>query len=413
MAENTIDIVELVRKRQGGDEALDFLREAVGAVVTVLMEAEVSTLVGAEKGERTTERLAVRNGYRGRQWDTRAGTLDLAIPKLRTGSYFPSFLEPRRRSEQALFSVIQQAYVEGVSTRRVDDLVRSMGCEGISKSQVSRICKKLDEVVEAFRSRPLDTGPYPYIWLDALTQKVREGGRVVNVAVAVATAVNAEGKRELLGLEVGATETGTFWLSFLRSLIARGLRGAQLVTSDAHEGLKEAIATVFQGAAWQRCRTHFSANVLTKVPRSTQPFVATIVRSIYQQSTSEEVLERHGAVVEQLRERFPEVSQMVDDAAPEILAFTGFPPAHWKQIWSNNPQERLNKEIRRRTDVVGIFPNRQSAIRLIGAVLAEQNDEWAVARRYLSEESMKPLFARALPPLPPPEVTSDSTQIAV
>jgi Transposase and inactivated derivatives len=413
MAQNTIDILELVRKQEGGEEALDFLREAVGAVVRAIMEEEVSALAGAGYRERTAERRNVRNGYRERQWDTRAGTLALAIPRLRTGSYFPTFLEGRRRSEQALLAVVQQAYVEGVSTRRVDDLVRSMGCAGISKSQVSRICKELDQAVSAFRERPLDCGPYPYVWLDALTQKVRENGRVVNVAVVVATAVNREGKREILGVEAGASEDGALWLSFLRSLVSRGLRGVQLVISDAHIGLKEAINTVFLGASWQRCRTHFTTNLLTKVPKSAQPFVATIVRSIYQQSTPDEVLERHAGAVEQLRERFPEAAEMLAEAADEILAFTSFPPAHWRQIWSNNPQERLNKEIRRRTDVVGIFPNRQSAIRLIGAILAEQSDEWLVARRYLSEESMKPLFARALPPLPPPEVPSDSTQIAV
>jgi putative transposase len=413
MAKNTIDILELVRKQQGGEEALDFLREAVAVTVRAIMEAEVSALAAAGYGERTPERVAVRNGYRERSWDTRAGTLELAIPKLRTGSYFPTFLEPRRRSEQALLSVVQQAYVEGVSTRRVDDLVRSLGCDGISRSQVSRICKELDQVVSAFKDRPLDTGPYPYVWLDALSQKVRENGRVVSVAVAVATGVNREGKREVLGVDVGASEDGAFWLSFLRSLVSRGLRGVQLVTSDAHAGLKEAIGSVFLGASWQRCRTHFTTNLLTKVPRSAQPFVATIVRSIYQQSTPEDVLERHGAAVEQLRERFPEAAVMLAEAAPEILAFTAFPAVHWRQIWSNNPQERLNKEIRRRTDVVGIFPSRQAAIRLIGAVLAEQNDEWLVARRYLSDESMKPLFVRALPPLPPPEVNSDTSPIAV
>lgn len=413
MAQTTIDIIELIRKREGGEEALDFLREAVAAIVATIMEAEVSMLTGAEKGERTPERQNRRNGYRGRLWDTRAGTLELAIPRVRNGSYFPSFLEPRRRSEQALLSVIQQAYVEGVSTRRVDDLVRAMGCDGISRSQVSRICKQLDESVEAFRNRPLDAGPYPYVWLDALVQKVRENGRVVNVAVVVATAVNGEGQREILGLAVGASEDGAFWLSFLRSLVARGLRGVQLVISDAHAGLKEAIAAVFLGASWQRCRTHFTLNLLTQVPKSAQPFVATIVRSIYQQPTREEVLERHAAAVEQLQERFPEAAEMLADASPEILAFANFPPVHWRQIRSNNPQERLNKEIRRRTDVVGIFPDRSSAIRLIGAVLAEQNDEWAVSRRYLSEESMTPLFLRALPPPETPEVTAKSSQIAV
>ncbi len=257
MATPTIDILEVARKRLGDGVDVDFLREALASLLQALMEAEVTTQAGAAYGERSPARLSQRNGYRERPWDTRVGTLELAIPRLRTGSYYPAFLEPRRRSEQALLSVIQQAYVEGVSTRRVDDLVRALGCDGISKSQVSRICKELDSVVEAFRSRPLDAGPYPYLWLDALTQKVREGGRVVNVAVVVATAVNGEGRREVLGLDAGAAEDGAFWMAFLRSLVARGLSGVQLVTSDAHLGLKDAIAAVFAGASWQRCRTHF------------------------------------------------------------------------------------------------------------------------------------------------------------
>ena len=309
--------------------------------------------------------------------------MELRIPKLREGSYFPSLLEPRSRSEKALLAVVQQAYVEGVSTRRVDDLVKALGCDGISKSQVSRICGELDSVVDSFLERPLDGGPYCYLWLDALNQKVREEGRIVNVSVVVATAVNAEGKREIVGMDVGTSEDGAFWLSFLRSLVARGLSGVELVTSDAHQGLRDAIATVFSGASWQRCRTHFMTNLLTKVPRSAQPWVATMVRTIYQQPSAAEVHIQHGKVVEQLSERFPQAASMLDEAGADVLAFTGFPPAHWKQVWSNNPQERLNKEIRRRTDVVGIFPNRSAARRLIGAVLAEQNDEWAVARRYL------------------------------
>ena len=327
--------------------------------------------------------MTYRNGYRSRQWDTRVGTMELRIPKLREGSYFPSLLEPRRRSEKALLAVVQQAYVEGVSTRRVDDLVKALGCDGISKSQVSRICRELDRVVDSFLDRPLDGGPYCYVWLDALSQKVREEGRIVNVSVVVATAVNAEGKRELVGMDVGTSEDGAFWLSFLRSLVARGLNGVDLVTSDAHQGLREAIATVFGGASWQRCRTHFMTNLLTKVPRSAQPWVATMVRTIYQQPSAEEVHVQLEKVVEQLSERFPDASSMLAEAGADILSFTGFPPAHWKQVWSNNPQERLNKEIRRRTDVVGIFPNRSAVRRLIGAVLAEQNDEWAVGRRYL------------------------------
>ncbi len=280
--------------------------------------------------------------------------------------------------------MVQQAYVEGVSTRRVDDLVKALGCDGISKSQVSRICQELDVVVEAFLGRPLDGGPYPYLWLDALTQKVREGGRIVNVSVVVATAVNGEGRREVMGIDVGTSEDGAFWLQFLRSLVARGLSGVQLVTSDAHRGLKEAIATVFAGASWQRCRTHFMTNVLSRVPKRAQPAVATMVRTVYQQPSPQEVHAQHQRVVEQLQERFPQAAALLAEAGPDILAFTAFPVAHWRQIWSNNPLERLNKEIRRRTDVVGIFPNRAAARRLIGAVLAEQHDEWATSRRYLS-----------------------------
>jgi transposase-like protein len=310
--------------------------------------------------------------------------MDLHIPKLREGSYFPSLLEPRRRSERALLAVIQQAYVEGVSTRRVDDLVKALGCEGISKSQVSRICQELDVVVDGFMGRPLDAGPYPYLWLDALTQKVREAGRIVNVSVVVATAVNGEGKREIIGMDVGTSEDGAFWLAFLRSLSARGLSGVELVVSDAHQGLRGAIAAVFGGASWQRCRTHFMTNLLTRVPRRAQPWVATMVRTIYQQLSPAEVHGQLDRVVEQLREAFPQVAELLADAAPDLLAFTAFPVAHWQKLWSNNPQERLNREIRRRTDVVGIFPNRLSARRLVGAVLAEQHDEWAEARRYLT-----------------------------
>ena len=269
-----MDLLELLRKR-GMDGDVDLLREALRVLVDGIMDAEVSAQIGAQHGERSPERVTYRNGYRNRTWDTRVGTMALHIPKLREGSYFPSLLEPRRRSEKALLSVIQQAYVEGVSTRRVDDLIKALGCDGISSSQVSRICEQLDEVVESFLGRPLDGGPYPYVWLDGLTQKVREGGRIVNVCVVVATGVNAEGQREILGMDVGASEDGAFWLAFLRSLTARGLSGVELVTSDAHQGLKNAIAAVFTGASWQRCRTHFMANLLTRVPKRAQPGVAT------------------------------------------------------------------------------------------------------------------------------------------
>ena len=383
MAKNSMDLLELLRKR-GMEGDVDFLREALQVLVEGIMDAEVSAQIGAEHGERNPDRLTHRNGYRSRDWDTRVGTMELRIPKVREGSYFPSLLEPRRRSEKALLAVIQQAYVEGVSTRRVDDLVKSLGCDGISKSQVSRICRDLDQVVENFLGRPLDGGPYPYVWLDALTQKVREGGRIVNVSVVVATGVNGQGQREVLGMDVGASEDGAFWLAFLRSLNARGLSSVELVISDAHQGLKNAIATVFAGASWQRCRTHFMANLLSRVPKRSQPGVATMVRTIYKQLSPEEVHAQADRVIAQLQEHFPQAAEMLADAIPDILAFTTFPVPHWQKLWSNNPLERLNKEIRRRTDVVGIFPNRAATRRLVGAVLAEQHDEWAEGRRYLT-----------------------------
>ena len=388
MVKQRMDLLELLRKR-GMDGDVDLLREALRVLVDGIMDAEVSAQIGAQHGERSPERVTYRNGYRNRTWDTRVGTMELHIPKLREGSYFPSLLEPRRRSEKALLAVIQQAYVEGVSTRRVDDLIKALGCDGISSSQVSRICEQLDEVVESFLGRPLDGGPYPYVWLDGLTQQVREGGRIVNVCVVVATGVNAEGQREILGMDVGASEDGAFWLAFLRSLTARGLSGVELVTSDAHQGLKNAIAAVFAGASWQRCRTHFMAKPAH--PRAQacptwrgHPGPSRMVRTIYQQLSPAEVHGQLDRVVEQLREPFPQVAELLADAAPDILAFTAFPVAHWQKLWSNNPQERLNREIRRRTDVVGIFPNRLSARRLVGAVLAEQHDAWAEARRYLT-----------------------------
>ena len=386
VTQESMDLVELLRKRTG-EADVDFLREAVAVLVRGIMEAEVTEKTGAGYGERSAERVTQRNGYRSRPWDTRVGTLELRIPKVREGSYYPSLLEPRRRSERALLSVVQQAYVEGVSTRRVDDLVKSLGCEGISKSQVSRICEELDGMVAAFLTRPLDGGPYRYVWVDALTQKVREAGRIVNVSVVVATAVNSEGRKEIVGLDVGTSEDHAFWLAFLRSLLARGLSGVELVISDAQQGLKEAIGLCFAGASWQRCRTHFMVNLLSKVPKRVQGAVATVVRTIYQQPTAEQVRQQHEEVVRHFAARFPAVVDMLTEAKEDILAFTAFPHAHWHQIWSNNPQERLNKEIRRRTDVVGIFPNREAAVRLIGAVLSEQHDEWQVNRRYLPQVS--------------------------
>ena len=399
MVKQRMDLLELLRKR-GMDGDVDLLREALRVLVDGIMDAEVSAQIGAQHGERSPERVTYRNGYRNRTWDTRVGTMELHIPKLREGSYFPSLLEPRRRSEQALLAVIQQAYVEGVSTRRVDDLIKALGCDGISSSQVSRICEQLDEVVESFLGRPLDGGPYPYVWLDGLTQKVREVGRIVNVCVVVATGVNAEGQREILGMDVGASEDGAFWLAFLRSLTARGLSGVELVTSDAHQGLKNAIAAVFTGASWQRCRTHFMANLLTRVPkrallslskgRRGHPGPSRMVRTIYQQLSPAEVHGQLDRVVEQLREPFPQVAELLADAAPDILGLHGLPsgplaeavvqqPAGTAEPGDKAPESRPPKG-----DVVGIFPNRLSARRLVGAVLAEQHDEWAEARRYLT-----------------------------
>ena len=394
MRRNTVAVSNMMDPREWLAQHLaeadpDLVRSMLATFVEQLMGAEASAVCNAGYAERTPERSNVRNGYRQRRWDTRAGTIDLAIPKLRQGTYFPGWLlEPRRRAEQAMVAVVAQCYVEGVSTRRVDDVVKAMGIEGISKSQVSELAKSLDVIVEAFRTRPLDAGPYTYVWVDALTQKVREGGRIVNVACVIATGVNVEGHREILGVDVFTTEDGAGWTAFLRSLVARGLSGVQLVISDAHEGLKNAIGGVLPGASWQRCRTHFVRNLMTRVPKSAQAMVATLVRSIFEQPDADTTWAQHARVVEQLAERFADAAVMLVDAAPDVLAFTAFPKEHWRQIRSNNPQERLNKELRRRTDVVGIFPNRSSMIRLVGAVLGEQHDEWAVARRYMSAESL-------------------------
>ena len=369
----------------------DLARAMLGAFAEAVMSAQASMQCNAGYQERTEERENSRNGYRTRPWDTRVGTMELSVPKLRRGVYSPEFLlQPRRRAEQALVAVICQAYVAGVSTRRVDDLVKAMGIEGMSKSEVSRLAAGLDRIVAEFKERPLEQGPYRYLWIDALTQRVREGGRVVNVSAVTATAVNAEGQREVIGFDIATTEDTAAWTAFLRSLVARGLHGVELVISDAHGGIKHAIALVLAEASWQRCRTHFMANLATKATKASWPMIATLVRSIFEQPDRDSTWSQLGTVVDKLTEAgFADTAVALLDAADDVLAFSAFPTEHWPKIRSNNPQERLNKEIRRRTDVVGIFPNRQAVIRLVGAVLAEQTDEWAVAKRYMSVESLK------------------------
>jgi len=374
----------------------DVVQGLVKTFAQALMGADADAVCGAGYGERSPERVNSRNGYRAREWDTRAGTIELAIPKLRSGSYFPDWLlERRRRAELALISVVATSYLLGVSTRRVEKLVEQLGVSRLSKSQVSEMAKSLDAQVAAFRNRPLDVGPYTFMWVDALTQKVREGGRTVNVHALIATAVNADGQREILGIDVVSSEDGAGWVAFLRSLVARGLSGVALVISDAHAGLIEAIGATLPGASWQRCRTHFARNLSTKVPKSAQPWVLTLLRTVFEQSDVAEVHAQFDRVVEALTAKFPKAADHLGDAREDLLAFTAFPREIWRQIWSNNPQERLNKELRRRTDVVGIFPDRDAVIRLLGAVLMEQNDEWTETRRYMGIEVLAK--ARAVP----------------
>jgi putative transposase len=367
-------------------DGLDFLRESLMWVCQQLMEAEVSELIGAERGERSEERLAHRNGYRSRAWQTRAGEIELAIPKIRRGSYFPSFLEPRRRSEQALVSVVQEAYVAGVSTRKVDQVVESLGLR-ISKSEVSRICAGLDEQVDAFRNRPLE-GRYPYLWLDAKVEKVRDGGRVVRKALVLAYGVHQSGYREVIALDVGEAETEAFWRSFLRSLVERGLTGVQLVVSDAHAGLKKAIAQVL-GCPWQRCSVHFLREALGHARREQQPMLAALIRPIFGVDSGEQARELVGDALERLRKPLPKIAALLEEAEEDLLAFYAFPADHWTKLRSTNPLERFNREIGRRTDVVGIFPNDRALIRLAASVVIEQNDEWLVGRRYLSAHSLQ------------------------
>ena len=384
-----MSVLESVRKAiEEGDG--DFLRETVHLLAQGVMEAEVTELTGVPKGERAPDRrLTSRNGYRDRRWDTRVGTIDLAIPRVRDGNYFPSLLEPRRRAERALLAVVQEAYVLGVSTRRVDDLVASLGISGISRSEVSRICAALDAEVETFRRRPLTEGAYPYVFFDATYLKVREGGRVVSMAALVATGVAMTGERRVLGIELAAgNDEGSAWPSFIRSLVGRGLHGVRLVISDDHAGLVKAIREQLLGSGWQRCRVHFSRNAQDLVPRSARSMIASAVRAVFEQPDEAAAHDQLGHIAEGLQAKFPAVARLLLDAEPDILAHFAFPETHRRQIRSTNPLERLNKEIKRRTGVVGIFPNRASVIRLVGMILAEQDDEWQDGRRYFSPESM-------------------------
>jgi putative transposase len=362
------------------------------------MSAEVDALCGAAYGQSCPERVNVRNGYRAREFDTRAGTLEVAIPKLRSGSYFPDWLlERRRRAEAALTTVVATCYLLGVSTRRMEKLVESLGITRLSKSQVSTMAAELDAHVADFRSRPLDAGPYTFVAADALVLKVREGGRVVNVHALVATGVNADGHREILGLQVTSAEDGAGWLAFFRDLTARGLTGVALVTSDAHRGLVDAIGAALPGTTWQRCRTHYAANLMAVTPKSSWPWVRALLHSVYDQPDAASVHAQFDRVMDTLAEKLPKVAEYLETARADVLAFTAFPKELWRQIWSNNPSERLNREIRRRTDVVGIFPNRDAIVRLVGAVLAEQHDEWAEGRRYLGLDVLARARLTALP----------------
>jgi putative transposase len=395
MAKPRMDLPAFVGKLLEEQDG-DVLREGIRVLSQALMETEVAGLIGAERHERTGERTAYRNGTRLRTWDTRVGTIELAIPKVKPGTYFPSLLQPRRRAEHALLAVVQEAYVHGVSTRKVDDLVRALGLDGISKSEVSRICGELDTAVAAFRTRPL-TGEHRYLWVDATYHKVRVDGRVVSQATVVAVAVTSEGDRQVLGLDVGPSEDRAFWTAFLRSLVKRGLTGVRLVISDAHEGLKQAIATVLTGTTWQRCRVHFMRNLLATVSQGMREAIAAVVRTIFAQPDHASALVQLRKVAEGLRPRFPRAATLLEDAAEDVLAYRHFPLAHQRQLHSTNTLERLNKEIKRRSNVVGIFPNPAAVIRLVGAILIEQDDEWAVAeRRYFSAESMQEATTPAL-----------------
>jgi putative transposase len=382
---SNIALAELVEK--GADA--DLLREMIQYVAQRMMDMDVEGLCAAGYAERSPERLNSRNGYRERLWETRAGSVDLKIPKLRKGSYFPGFLEPRRTAEKALAAVIQEAYVQGISTRSVDELVKAMGMSGISKSQVSRLCTEIDERVNAFLNRPIE-GDWPYLWIDATYLKVREAGRIVSVAVIIAVAVNTDGTREVLGMAIGPSEAEPFWTSFLRSLTRRGLRGVKLVISDAHLGIKAAVAKVLK-STWQRCRVHFLRTALAHAGKGQRQMVLALINTVFAQDTHEAAIEQWRVVADQLRAKFPKLAALMDDAESDVLSFMTFPKAHRVQIHSTNPLERLNAEIKRRTDVVGIFPNEAAITRLVGALLLEQNDEWQLQRRYLQLEGLQAL----------------------
>jgi transposase-like protein len=401
----------LAALRAGG--GLDVVREALGLVLQALIDAEATQQIGADRYQRSASRTTHRNGSRARLVSTKAGDVELHIPKLREGSFFPVLLEPRRRIDRALLAVVMEAYVHGTSTRKVDDLVKALGVDaGISKSEVSRICAELDADVTVFRSRSLAHTGFPYLFVDATYLKARVDGRVVSRAVVIATGVTTDGGREVLGLDVGDSEDGAFWTAFLRSLKARGLTGVQLVVSDAHTGLKAAISAVMAGASWQRCRVHFLRNVLARVPRGSAEMVAAAIRTIFAQPTAAEVTEQVDKVAAMLAPKFPAVAAMLTDAREDLIAFTAFPVAHWRKLWSTNPLERLNKEVKRRTNVVGIFPNDAAVLRLAGAVLLEVHDEWQVAeRRYLSEGSMAKLTQTGHDPARPKEVRRATAEL--
>jgi transposase-like protein len=386
MTEDRLPLAELLAKAGDGD----FLRNVAEAVVQLLMEADVEGVIGAGRHERTLERATYRNGYRDRSLDTRLGSLQLRIPKLRQGSYFPPFLEPRKLTEKALVAVIQEAWISGVSTRRVDDLVQAMGLSGIGKSTVSKLCRDIDERVNAFLDRPL-TGDWPYLWLDATYLKQREGGRIVSVAAIIAVAVNTDGKREVVGLHIGPSEAETFWSTFLKGLLRRGLHGVKLVISDAHEGLKSAIRRTFS-ASWQRCRVHWMRNALSYVPKAQQSMAAAALRQAFIQPDRASASHALRHVADQLRDKWPKLGTFIDDSETDVLAHMDFPAQHRTRIHSTNSLERLNKEVKRRADVVGIFPNEGSIIRLIGAVLLEANDEWQTQHRYMQTEPMTELM---------------------